>query len=196
MSSLGSSRHVSSCPSFLVLPPLRLFLSCPVILLALVLSPHVLPPLVSSGLVHSGLVPAVSGNLLACCGGLLEASSEPLGGPLGASGRPPGADFGPLDGPCSPWAAPGPVPGRLLSSPGRPGRPPWRLVGLSWTSWAGLGRSWRLLGGPWGPFGASWAALGAPWAAPKSLSAEKPEFVDNIASFEVFEASGSSPGAS
>ena len=82
--------HVSSCPAFLVLPPLRLFLSCPVILLALVLSPHVLPPLVSSGLVHSGLVPAVSGNLLACCGGLLEASSEPLGGPLGASGRPPG----------------------------------------------------------------------------------------------------------
>ena len=143
--------HVSSCPSFLVLPPLRLFLSCPVILLALVLSPHVLPPLVSSGLVHSGLVPAVSGSLLACCGGLLEASSEPLGGPLGASGRPPGADFGPLDGPCSPWAAPGPVPGRLLSSPRRPGRPPRPLLALG----AALGRSWWLLGGPLGPFGAS-----------------------------------------
>ena len=115
--------HVSSCPSFLVLPPLRLFLSCPVILLALVLSPHVLPPLVSSGLVHSGLVPAVSGSLLACCGGLLEAS---LGGPLGASGRPPGADFGLLDGPWSPWAAPGPVltaPWALLGGLGAPRAP-------------------------------------------------------------------------
>ena len=152
--------HVSSCPSFLVLPPLRLFLSCPVILLALVLSPHVLPPLVSSGLVHSGLVPAVSGNLLACCGGLLEASSEPLGGPLGASGRPPVADFGPLDGPCSPWAAPGPVPGRLLSSPGRPGRPPGPLL-------AALGGSWASLGPPWGPLGGSWAAPGALLAPPK-----------------------------
>ena len=138
--------------------------------------------------------------LLACCGGLLEASSAPLGGPLGASGRAPGADFGLLDGPCSPWAAPGPVPGRPLGSPGRPGRPPGPLLAargpLLDLSWAALGRSWRLLGGPWGPFGASWAALGAPWAAPKSLSAEKPEFVDSMAFFEVFWASGSSPGAS
>ena len=67
--------HVSSCPSFLVLPPLRLFLSCPVILLALVLSPHVLPPLVSSGLVHSGLVPAVSGSLLGASWGGFRASA-------------------------------------------------------------------------------------------------------------------------
>ena len=149
----GPDGHVSSCSSFLVLPPLRLFLSCPVILMALVLSPHhVLPPLVSSGLVHSGLLPAVSGSLLACCGGLLEASSEPLGGPLGASGRPPGADFGPLDGP---WAAPGLVPGRLLSSPRRPGRPPGPLLAALGGSWASLGRSWWLLGSPWGPFGAS-----------------------------------------
>ena len=54
----------------------------------------------------------------------------------------------------------------------------------------------QAIGGPWGPFGASWAALGAPWAAPKSLSAEKPEFVDSMAFFEVFWASESSPGAS
>ena len=111
--------------------------------------------------------------LLACCGGLLEASSAPLGGPLGASGRAPGADFGLLDGPCSPWAAPGPVPGRPLGSPESRS---WRLVGLSWTS---LGPPWGALGGSWAAPGAllSWAALGAPWAAPKSLSAEKPEFV-------------------
>ena len=132
--------------------------------------------------------------LLACCGGLLEASSAPLGGPLGASGRAPGADFGPLDGPWSPWAAPGPQGAALLGGLGAPLGRSWRpLLG---PSWAALGRSWRLLGGPWGPFGASWAALGAPWAAPKSLSAEKPEFVDSMAFFEVFWASGSSPGAS
>ena len=133
--------------------------------------------------------------LLACCGGLLEASSAPLGDFLG----PLAGNFSPLDGPW-PWAAPGPVPGRPLGSPGRPGRPPGPLLAargpLLDLSWAALGRSWRLLGGPWGPFGASWAALGAPWAAPKSLSAEKPDFVDSIAFFEVFGASESSPGAS
>ena len=64
------------------------------------------------------------------------------------------ADFSRLDGPCSPWAAPGPVPGRLLSSPGRPGRPPGPLL-------AALGGSWASLGPPWGPLGGSWAAPGA-----------------------------------
>ena len=102
---------------------------------------------------------SVCGIVLGSCGGLLEASSEPLGGPLGASGRLPGADFGPPDGPCSPWAAPGPVPGRLLSSPGRPGRPPGPLL-------AALGGSWASLGPP---CGGSWAAPGALLAPPKRL---------------------------
>ena len=73
---------------------------------------------------------------------------------------PPGADFGPLDGPCSPWAAPGP--GRLLSSPGRPGRPPGPLL-------AALGGSWASLGPPWGALGGSWAAPGSLLAPPKRL---------------------------
>ena len=75
--------------------------------------------------------------LLACCGGLLEASSAPLGGPLGASGRAPGADFGPLDGPWSPWAAPGPVPG----SPGRGLGPPELPLGCSGLPLGCSGRS-------------------------------------------------------
>ena len=108
--------------------------------------------------------------LLACCGGLLEASSAPLGG----------TSFGPLGG----------LRGLILTLLTALGAP---LLDLSW---AALGRSWRLLGGPWGPFGASWAALGAPWAAPKPLSAEKPDFVDSTAFFMVFGASESSPGAS
>ena len=72
--------------------------------------------------------------------------------------------------------APGPLLGLSRAAP-------WAILG---GLGAPLGRSWRLLGGPWGPFGASWAALGAPWAATKSLSAEKPEFVDSTAFFKVF----------
>ena len=117
--------------------------------------------------------------LLACCGGLLEASSAPLGGPLGASGRPPGADFDPL-------GCPGPL-GSFS-----------RLLGGSWSSLGGskvalcrkarirrqysvfrgfwglpwrllrpfclLRPSWRLLGGPWAVLSGSWVALGrAQW---------------------------------
>ena len=108
--------------------------------------------------------------LLACCGGLLEAS---LGGPLGASGRAPGADFGPLDGPWSPWAAPGPVPGRLWALLGGLGAPlgrSWRLLAapgpllgrpgaLLAAPGRPLGPFWRLLGGSWSPLGGSKVAL-------------------------------------
>ena len=79
LSCLVSSRHVSSCQSFLVLPPL---IWCPVILSPLALSPHVLPPLVSSGLVHSGLVPAVSGSLLEASWGGFRASAVKKPGKL------------------------------------------------------------------------------------------------------------------
>ena len=120
--------------------------------------------------------------LLACCGGLLEASSAPLGGPLGASGRAPGADFGPLD---MPWAAP-----KSLSAEKREFVDrmaffevfAWRLPRSSWGSlggpWGLLRPSWRLLGGPWAVLSGSWVALGrAQWvpggswvALPSSLS--------------------------
>ena len=109
-------------------------------------------------------------------------------GPLGALREPLETDFG-----LGPSRA---IPGPLLGLP-------WALLGAlgaylgrSWQLLAALGPPWGALGSPWGPFCASWAALGAPWAAPKSLSAEKQEFVDSMALFEVSWASESSPGAS
>ena len=110
----------------------------------------------------------------------MEASSAPLGGP-----------FGPWSLLGHSWACPG-----LPRGPPGPGKPlgrSWWLLGLSW---AAPGRSWRLLGGPRGALGASRAALGALWAAPKSLSAQKPKFVDSIAFFIVFGGSGRPPDTS
>ena len=83
-SPLVSSCRVSPCLvlSYLVLASDAFVFSClGFSCLRLLWSPLVVSPLVLSSLV---LVPA-------CSGGFLEASSAPLGGPLGASGSPPGA---------------------------------------------------------------------------------------------------------
>ena len=114
--------------------------------------------------------------------GLWEAS---LGGPLGASGRAPGADFGALDGSWSPWAAALRRYWRLLGGPWGPFGASWAALGAPWAAPKPLSAekpdfvdsitfsdvfgasessllrpSWRLLGGPWG----SWVALGrAQW---------------------------------
>ena len=77
----------------------------------------------------------------ACSGGFLEPSSAPLGGPLGASGSPPGASsdrFGP------------PGPSRVIPRP-VPGRPS-----------GSLGRSWQLLAALGPPLGRPGALLGGP----------------------------------
>ena len=103
------------------------------------------------------LVPARSG-------GFLKASWAPLEGPLGASGSPPGADFGPLDGLGPSRAIPGPLLGLPWALLGGPGRLPGPLLAALGCSWASLGppwgapggslrRSWRLPGGSWGPLG-------------------------------------------
>ena len=126
----------------------------------------------------------------------MEVSLVPLGGafwPPGALRGPLETDCGPLNGPWSLQGHSCACPGPPLGPPGRPLGRSWRLLGLSW---AAPGRSWRLLGGPRGALGASRAALGALWAAPKSLSAQKPKFVDSIAFFLVFWGSGRPPGTS
>ena len=101
--------------------------------------------------------------LLACCGGLLEATSAPLGGALGASGRPPGADFpGPLlglsrvaPGLGASWAALGAPKSScaeklkffnittfvlvFTASGSHPGPPSELLLGGSWAALIGFG---------------------------------------------------------
>ena len=71
--------------------------------------------------------------------------------PLGASGRPPGADFGPLDGPLSPWASweaglPGPL--------GRLGAPKMLLFIKNFNENSSFLASWASWEAPGGPPGA------------------------------------------
>ena len=177
--SIHFSPLVSSCRvspgllvSYLVPASVALVFSClGFSCLRLLWSPLVVSPFVLSSLV---LVPACS--LWGLLGSLFGASGGSFWGPLET-------DCGPLDGPWSlqghSWACPGPP----LGPPGKPLGGSWRLLDLSW---AAPGRSWRLLGGPRGALGASRAALGALWAAPKSLSAQKPKFVDSTAFFITF----------
>ena len=134
----------TSAPSFLVLS-CYLVGSCPV----------------SSCLASSRLL--WSCPLWSCPGGLWETLGSLFGaGTSWGLWQPPGADFGPLDGPCSPWAAPGPVPGRLLSSPGRPGRPPGPLLAALGPL---LGRPGALLAAPGRPLGPFWRLLSGSWSS-------------------------------
>ena len=124
--------------------------------------------------------------LLACCGGLLEASSAPLGGPLGArSSRgcfwlseqpleplvllaPPGQPLGRLQSRSLPKSQNSSTVQRFSKFFGPPGAhlaPPEALLGFSWRP---LGPSWRLLGGLSGVgrlLGGSWPAqVGPGWS--------------------------------